>query len=235
MTAAIPAPAELAFIDSTPAVAAVGHPERRALLEALADRPDSSSGLAARIGDRRQRINYHLKALETAGLVELAEERPRRGLTERVFRPTARSFVIDPAVLGPLDAGTMAEEGEGDRWSARYAIALAARATREIAALESKARTGKKRLATASLDTIVHLKNPGAMAAFVEDLACAVAQVVARHQDPGCGARPFRVSCSSWPAPSGAARDPSPTHASSTKERSLHGHDSDHPVRHRDH
>lgn len=207
MTVATPAPAELAFIDSSPAVAAVGHPERSALLQALAERPDSSSGLAARTGDRRQRINYHLKALEAAGLVELAEERPRRGLTERVFRPAARSFVIDPAVLGPLDAGTMAEEGEGDRWSARYALALAARATRELAALESKARSEKKRLATASLDTVVHLDSPPAMAVFVEDLACAVAEVVARHQSSAPDARPFRVSCSSWPAPASQGND----------------------------
>lgn len=212
-TATLPAPAPLAFIGTPSAVAAIGHPERRSLLEALAERPDSATGLADRLGESRQRINYHLKALEAAGLVELAEERPRRGLTERVFRPVARRFVINPAVLGSLDVGMMAEEGEGDRWSARYAMALAARATREIAALESKARAKGKRLATASLDTTVHLETPGAMAAFVEDLACAVAHVVACHQSSAPGARPFRVSCSSWPAPSPAATVPV-THSS---------------------
>ncbi len=205
----VPATPDLAVIDTPPAVAAVAHPDRRALLEALAGRPDSASGLAARTGDRRQRVNYHLKALEAAGLVELAEERPRRGLTERVFRPAARGFVIDPAVLGPLDAGAMTGKEEGDRWSARYAIALAARATREIAALESKACAAGKRLATASLDTIVHLENPGAMAAFVDDLACAVAHVVACHQSAAPDARPFRVSCSSWPAPASEGNDSS--------------------------
>ena len=225
MTTGTSASAELALIDSPPAVAAVGHPERSALLRALADRPDSASGLAARTGDRRQRVNYHLKALEAAGLVELAEERPRRGLTERVFRPAARSFVIDPAVLGPLDAGAMTEKEEGDRWSARYAIALAARATREIAALESKACAAGKRLATASLDTIVHVENPGAMAAFVDDLARAVAHVVACHQSSAPNARPFRLSCSSWPAPPHAQRDPSPTATLSSEARRRHGHD----------
>lgn len=204
------------MITTAKGVAAVGHAERRALLQALADTPDSATGLAERTGDRRQRINYHLKALEAAGLVELVEERPRRGLTERVFRPTARAFAIDPAVLGPLDAGTLVESG--DRWAAAYAIALACRSTREIAALEAKARDQGKRLATAAMDATVHLASPAAMAAFIDDLARAIAEVVARHDDTAPEARPFRVSCASWPAPAG---DPHrhPTRTDSTPNR----------------
>ncbi|NIP81922.1 MAG: helix-turn-helix domain-containing protein, partial [Gemmatimonadetes bacterium] len=58
----------------------------RRLLDALLERPDSAVGLARRLGDTRQRLNYHLRVLEGAGLVELEEERPRRGVRERVMR-----------------------------------------------------------------------------------------------------------------------------------------------------
>ena len=190
---------DLALVTSGAAVAAIGHPTRRRVLQLLADAPDSASGLAERLDDTRQRVNYHVRALEEAGLVELAEERPRRGLTEKIYRPVGRGFAIDPAVLGSLDAGEALTGG--DRWAAGYAIALASRATREIAALGRKAVRARKRLAVASLDTTVRLRDPKAMETFVDDLARAVADVVARHDDPGGDSRPFRVTTCSHPAP----------------------------------
>ena len=194
---------DLAFVDSDTAVAAVAHPERRRLLQILAEHPDSASGLAERLGEKRQRINYHVRSLEDAGLIELAEERPRRGLTEKIYRPVSRRFAIDPSILGDLDAGEGLDNslGEGDRWAASYAIALASRTTRELAALRSKASRQGKRLATASMDTSVRIRTPKAMDAFVDDLTQAIAEVVSRHNDSAAGARPFRVTCCSHPAP----------------------------------
>lgn len=195
-------PSDLAVIESDEAITAMGQPLRRRVLEALAESPDSATGLAARLDDSRQRINYHVRALEDAGLVELAEERPRRGLTERIYRPISRRFAIDPAVLGSLDAGQVSIAG--DRWAAAYAIALASRATREIAALRRKAEAEDKRLAVASLDTTVRLPDPKAMMGFVDDLARAIGEVVARHDAPGPGSRLFRVATCSHPAPEDA-------------------------------
>jgi DNA-binding transcriptional ArsR family regulator len=50
-------------------------PEHRRLVEALASGPESASSLAQRLGEKRQRLNYHLRLLEEAGHVELVEER----------------------------------------------------------------------------------------------------------------------------------------------------------------
>lgn len=194
----------LAVIDSDDAVSALGNPERRRILQALAATPDSASGLAQRLNDTRQRMNYHVRKLETAGLVELAEERPRRGLTEKIYRPVSRRFALDPSILGSLDAGESIDEG--DRWAAAYAIALASRTTREVAALRTKAASQDKRLAVASMDTTVRLRSPKAMEAFIDDLAQVIAEVVARHDDDGPGARPFRVTSCSHPAPSDAGQ-----------------------------
>ncbi|MCI0546949.1 MAG: helix-turn-helix domain-containing protein, partial [Candidatus Rokubacteria bacterium] len=58
---------------------------RQRLLVALEESADSASGLARRLGDSRQRINYHLRELESAGFVELAEERRRGNCIERVL------------------------------------------------------------------------------------------------------------------------------------------------------
>ena len=57
-------------------------PIKRRILAELAT-PGSAASLAARVGLTRQKVNYHLRALEEHKLVEPAEERRWGGLTER--------------------------------------------------------------------------------------------------------------------------------------------------------
>lgn len=171
------------------------HPERRRLVEALREAPDSASGLARRLGDSRQRLNYHLRALEQAGILEVGEERRRGNCVERVLRVVAERFVIDPTAL---DARAPALEA-GDRFSSSYLVALAARAIDEVAALRTRAANEEKRLATASIDACVSLDSPDAMRDFVEELTEAVAGVVARHHAPGDDSRTFRVTTLTHP------------------------------------
>ena len=74
-----------------PAAATVAlEPMRRRLLSELAA-PASAATLAARVGLARQKVNYHLNALEAHGLVRLAQERKWGGLTERLLVATAAS------------------------------------------------------------------------------------------------------------------------------------------------
>lgn len=181
-------------------------PERRRLLEALQAAPDSASGLARRLGESRQRLNYHLRRLENAGLVELVEERRQGNCVERVLRPVARRFVVDPGALGSLAADP---ERIADRFSATYLIALATRAIRELAALWRRAQGEEKRLATAGLEAEVRLARPADWPVFVEDLSRAIAAVVARHHDASPEGRSFRVIAGAYPAPTPS--DDSPT------------------------
>ena len=76
-------------------------PLRRRALEGLRE---PASAMAGRLGESRQSVNCHVRELERAGLVELVEERRRRGCTERVMRARARVVVVDPDVVGDLDA-----------------------------------------------------------------------------------------------------------------------------------
>ena len=71
----------------------VARPGLGRLLAELAE-PASATMLAARVGLPRQKVNYHLRALERHGLVELVEERRKGNCTERVLRATAASYVI---------------------------------------------------------------------------------------------------------------------------------------------
>src|SRR5215470_12945504 len=92
---------DVAVIEDAAAAEASLDPVRARLLSALAE-PASATTLAARAGLSRQKANYHLRALERHGLVELVEERRKGNCTERVLQATAQSFVISPEALADV-------------------------------------------------------------------------------------------------------------------------------------
>ena len=165
-------------LDDPAAAAAVLDPLRSRVLGALAE-PGSASTVAATLDLPRQKVNYHVRALEELGLVELVEERPRRGLTERVVVASARSYTVSSSALGAIAPDTE----RVDKLSARYLIALAARMIREVGGLARRADVAGKPLATLSIDTELRFATPDARAAFAEDLANAVTALAAKHHD----------------------------------------------------
>lgn len=169
-------------------------PIRAAILEALTE-PGSAATIAAAIGSTRQKVNYHLKALEAHGLVELAEERAWGGITERLVRRSARHLVVAPDVVqgAAIDPNQVA-----DHLSAAYLIAVNARTVSEVGAIAGSVPAGK-RLPTLTVDTVIGFRSPDDRAAFAADLQSAVAALVARyHHDDG---RPHRLTVSSYPRP----------------------------------
>lgn len=180
--------------DAAAAVVALD-PVRARLLSELVE-PGSAAALAPRVGITRQKVNYHLKALEAHGLVELAEERKRGGITERVLRATAASYVVSPAALGERAADPAQE---CDRLSARYLVALAGRVVREVGSLARRADAAGKRLPTMAIDTEIRFRSAEDRAAFADDLTAAVLDLAARyHHDDG---RPHRLVVAAHPRP----------------------------------
>src|SRR5581483_4846498 len=185
-------------IDDPAAAVVALEPVRSRLLAELAE-PASAATLAGRLGIARQKVNYHLRALEAHGLAKVAGERRWGGLTERLLVATASSYVVSPGALGPVaaDPGRTA-----DRLSASYLIALAARVVREVGQLLRLARKADKRLATLSLDTEVRFRSPDDRAAFTQELTDSVTRLVARYHDATIpGGRPHRVVVLAHPLP----------------------------------
>jgi DNA-binding transcriptional ArsR family regulator len=180
------------------AAAAVLDPVRQKLLAHLKE-PDSATGLARRLRLPRQRVNYHLRALESAGLVELVEERRKGNCLERVVRARAQSFVISPEALGEVGP---TPEAVSDRMSSAYLIASAGQVIRHVAALDARARKEGKRIATLTLDAEVRFATAASRAAFAEELAEAVARLAAKyHDERAAGGRRFHVLAAVHPAP----------------------------------
>jgi DNA-binding transcriptional ArsR family regulator len=192
---------DIAVIEDPLAAAALLDPIKARILSELSE-PASAAGLAARLGLPRQKVNYHLRSLETHQLVEPAQERRWGGLTERLMVATAASYVVSPACLGAIATNPARNN---DRLSASYLIALAARIVREVGALWTSARAQDKRLATLSIDTVIRFKSAADRAAFTNDLAEAVAGLVARYHDERApGGRAYRMVVAAYPAPPGS-------------------------------
>lgn len=190
--------ADVAVLDDRHAAAALIDPLRARILAALAE-PGSATTVAATLGLTRQQVNYHVRTLEVCGLVTLVEERPRRGVTERVVQATARSYVVSPAVLGELAADPA---DLGDRLSARYLVALASRTVREVGALVSGAERAGKKLATLAIDTEIRFADAKQRAAFTEALAEAVRSLAATYHDESSpGGRRHRLVVAAYPTP----------------------------------
>jgi DNA-binding transcriptional ArsR family regulator len=179
-----------------PAAAAVALDPIRAQLLAALEEPASAAGLAARVGLSRQKVNYHLKALEEHGLIELVEARARGGITERVLRATALHYVVSPAALGE-EAADPARVS--DQLSAGYLVALAGRLVREVGDLARRAGAADKRLPTMTIDTEIGFASAADRAAFADELTTAVLDLAARyHHDDG---RPHRLVVAAHPKP----------------------------------
>jgi DNA-binding transcriptional ArsR family regulator len=189
---------EVEVIDDPAAATVALEPVRSRLLAELAA-PASAAALAGRLGIARQKINYHLRALEKHGLVRVAEERQWGGLTERLLVATATSFVVAPAAMGQAACDPRRRIGG---LSASFLIALAARVIGEMGDLLRRAREAGKRLPTFSLDTEVRFRSAVERAAFGEELARTVTALVARYHDAGApGGRAHRLIVMSHPLP----------------------------------
>ena len=182
-----------------PAAATVAlEPVRNRLLSELTH-PASAATLATRVGLTRQKVNYHLRALEAHGLVRLAEERMWGGLTERLLVASASSYVVSPSAMGPAAADPARDI---DRLSASYLIALGARVVREVSDLSRRAREAGKRLATLAVDTEVRFRSAADRAAFSKELTVAMTKLVAKYHDESApGGRAHRLVVMAHPLP----------------------------------
>jgi DNA-binding transcriptional ArsR family regulator len=181
----------LRYVEEPEKVRLALSPIRRRLLEMLRE-PSSATQLAATLELPRQRVSYHLRELEKAGLVELVEERQRRGFTERILRASA-SLVVDPAVMGR--AFTQIQ----DQYAAEHLVDVAAATVRDVARMQTAADAADKRLLTFTLEAEVRFAEPGDVHRFTDALTEAVRQVV--EQFDAEDGRPYRLIAGGHPAP----------------------------------
>lgn len=175
-------------------------PLRRQLLNALRE-PGSAASLAKRLDLPRQKLGYHLRALEAAGLVKLVEEKQRRGFVERVLVAAAEDFVIDPDLLG--GARTEAQ----DRHAADHLAAAAGAMVREVTRMRSAAEAAGQRLLTLTIEADIGFERPQDFEDFSQALGEAIASVVSRYPQ-GSGKRGYHLMLGAHPSAAGTKAKP---------------------------
>ena len=177
-------------------------PIKSALLAALRV-PGSAASLAKQLKLPRQKLGYHLRALEAAGLVRLVEERQRRGFVERVLVAEANAFVLDPMLLAGANRAVEAQ----DRYAAQHLVKAAGTVVREVTRMQGAAEKAGQRLLTFTIETDVGFAQPQDFEDFTAALAQSVAALAERYA-PGADRRRYHLVMGAHPAVAAAPDKP---------------------------
>ncbi len=76
-------------------------PFKLRLIEEFAGIPATTKQVADKMGEKAPRLYRHVDALVDEGLLELVEEKPKRGTIERYYKTVAERFEVDPELFSP--------------------------------------------------------------------------------------------------------------------------------------
>jgi DNA-binding transcriptional ArsR family regulator len=187
------------IIDTVETAATLLKPLRLEILRRM-DAAVGCGDLAADLGQSPQKIHYHVKALEKAGLIEKVGERKARALTESLYRATACSFWLAPGLVARVGEPGRAPE----RDSVDYLVALAEELTRDVVGL---AHEGVDDGATLGVTAEIRLRDPAQRRALLSDLFQAIEAVARKHgADPfgrGEAGEAYRIAVASYPRAAG--------------------------------
>ena len=186
------------LLDDPAVLAAVSTPLRRQLFERL-QQPASATELAGELGLSRQAVNYHVRALERLGLLEVVGERQRRGFVERVLQAKARRLVVDPSVLSPDGGASLPSPAALDRHAAEHLATTAEQLVRDVTAMQAAADAAGRRLLTFTVEADVRVGSPAEVEQLATAIADAVEQAAATFDTPG--GRHYRVVVGGHPNP----------------------------------
>lgn len=194
-----PLPSVLSIRDPE-ALQALSHPTRVEMLEALRE-PASAAAIGRRIGQPRQRVNYHLKALEEAGLVRRVGTRRQGNFTETLYRAAARSFLVSPQVTWS-DGRRL--EALRSQHSLETLVALGERLQQDAAALLDRAAYDGEEIPSAAVSAQVEFATEEERATFLREYLEMMKRLLERH-----GARegePYRVVLAVHPREQGSVQ-----------------------------
>ena len=185
---------DVLYVDRVDQAAALLKPARVDLLRMMGE-PTTCTELARRAEQTPQRIYYHVKALEEAGLVERVEERRVRGIVEGVYRARARSYWLSPRLVGSIGRRQASEE-----ISLGYLISLAEEIQEDVAHL---ARDRRDEIPSLGLSAHVELADPARREEFMQDVQAAFQSLAEKYGARGRRKKTetYRLALACYPTP----------------------------------
>jgi DNA-binding transcriptional ArsR family regulator len=180
-------------VDDPETLQALSHPTRVAILEALRE-PASAAAVARTIGQPRQRVNYHLKELETAGLVARTGEERTGNFVATLYRAVARTFVVSPKVAW---ADGRRIDALRNHHSLETLVQLGERLQSDAAELLDRAAFDGEQIASASVTADVRFASEEERAAFMNDYLRAVRELLEKYGSKR--GEPYRAALAVYP------------------------------------
>jgi DNA-binding transcriptional ArsR family regulator len=177
---------EIFYLERLDQAEALLRPGRIEILRELAS-PASCTDVAGRLDQAPQKVYYHVKRMEQAGLVDRVSERQVRGITEGIYQASGASYWLAPALVGAIG-----ERRAQDEMSLGFLLSLAEELQSDLAALAAAAgerpslgMSGQVRLA------------PERRPEFLAELRDAVQSVLTKYG--GAEGEPFRIAFACYP------------------------------------
>lgn len=185
---------DVLLVDRVDQAAALLKPLRLEILRRLTE-PRSCPELARALGESTQKINYHVRVLEEAGLVERVGDRRVRGLVEGVYRAQAGSYWLSPDLVGRIGG----ERRARDRFSLGFVLSLAEEMQGDLARLSAEGEGAE--LPTLGLSAQIEFRGADERAAFMEELQEAISALAVRYGAAAGQAEgdPFRLVLACYP------------------------------------
>lgn len=183
---------DVVYIDDIDRAASLLKPMRVQLLRLLIE-PQSLAELAEVTGETPQKLYYHVKMLEHAGLVQRVAERRAGAMVESVYQSTARSYWLAPQVVGRAGGAQRAQ----DDLSLGFLLGLAEEMHQDLGRLTARALVHD--VPSLGLDLRVYLP-PEQRDAFASDVQQMFQDIAARYgiQSDATGEK-FRVVLACYP------------------------------------
>ncbi|MBN8592267.1 MAG: helix-turn-helix transcriptional regulator [Anaerolineae bacterium] len=153
-------------------------PQRLEILRRM-DTPRTCPELADYFDESAQKIYYHVKALETARLVEKVEEKRVRGAVEGYYQASARSYWLAPTLVGQIGTPTQAR----DQMSLRVLLGLAEEVIEDTGKLGSASALGTD-VPSLSLSAHIHLPDARRRAEFLTEVQAVFQQLATKYGLP---------------------------------------------------
>jgi len=189
------------LIEKPDQAGALLHPLRLELLK-LTDEPRTCTDLAEALGETPQKIYYHVKVLERAGVLEKVEERKVRAISEGYYRATARSFWLSPRLVGRIGGPRRAR----DQMSLGFLLSLAEELQNDVGRL---AETEREEAPTLGFTAQVRLARPADRTAFLTDIQNSIQSIAKKYgavgppslQSKETSPEMFRIIFACYPRP----------------------------------
>jgi DNA-binding transcriptional ArsR family regulator len=177
---------EIFYLERLDQAEALLRPGRIEILRQLAT-PASCTDVAGRLGQAPQKVYYHVKRMEQAGLVDRVDQRQVRGITEGIYQASGGSYWLAPALVGAIG-----QRRAEDEMSLGFLLSLSEQLQSDLARLARS--TGER--PSLGMSGEVRLQ-PERRQEFLADLRTAIESLLSRYG--GAEGAPFRIAFACYP------------------------------------